>query len=83
AEFTPQINAYASLFHTITWHMVTLVLMAFALLVSVILHLIRSGDEAPSGTLILHQQIAALFWYFTIVVTALVFATLYLSPRFF
>ncbi|HYX32467.1 MAG TPA: cbb3-type cytochrome c oxidase subunit I [Oligoflexus sp.] len=83
AEFTPQLNAYASLFHTITWHMVTLVLMAFALLVSVILHLIRSGDEAPSGTLILHQQITALFWYFTIVVTALVFATLYLSPRFF
>jgi hypothetical protein len=81
--FAPQLNAYASLFHTIIWHMTALIFFGLAMLVSSLLHLIRNGDGAVSGTLILHRQITALAWYFTLVIAALVFATLYLSPRLF
>jgi cytochrome c oxidase subunit I+III len=83
AGFTPQLNAYTSLFHTIIWHMVAMIFFGLAMLVSSILHMIRNGDGEVSGTLILHRQITALAWYFTLVIAALVFATLYLSPRLF
>jgi cytochrome c oxidase subunit I+III len=81
AGFPPQLNAYASLFHTITWHLLAVVLIGLAFVTSAILHLIRDRKEKVSGTLILHRQIAGLAWYFMIVVAALVYATLYLSPR--
>lgn len=83
ADFGPTQNAYASLFHTITWHVVALILTGVAFITSLLLHVYRDRAEPPSGTLILHQQVTAVYWYFTIVVSVLVFATLYLSPRLF
>jgi hypothetical protein len=61
--------------------MLAVVLIGLAFVTSAILHLIRDRKEKVSGTLILHRQIAGLAWYFTLVIAALVFATLYLSPR--
>jgi cytochrome c oxidase subunit I+III len=83
AGFTPQTNAYASLFHTITWHMLAMIFIGLATIVSLLLHMIRSRKEDIYGTLILHRQITGLAWYFMLTIAALVFATLYLSPRLF
>jgi cytochrome c oxidase subunit I+III len=83
AGFTPQTNAYASLFHTITWHMLAMIFIGLAAIVSLLLHMIRSRNEDVYGTLILHRQITGLAWYFMLTIAALVFATLYLSPRLF
>ncbi len=77
--FTPQENAYASLFHTITWHLAALVLGGAMFLAALLIKTIQSQGQR-TGYLILQLQVTGLYWYFTAVVGVLSFATLFLSP---
>jgi acetylornithine deacetylase/succinyl-diaminopimelate desuccinylase-like protein len=89
-DFTPQTNAYGSLFYVISGTFLLLLLTALALIVAFIqpallallvgfFRLGREHREWEEVTM-LQLQVTTLFWYFTVIVGVLVFGVLYLSP---
>jgi heme/copper-type cytochrome/quinol oxidase subunit 3 len=78
-EFTPQTNAYGSLFYVISGVTVLLVVVGLVISAAGLLRIPKS-DPQNRAHLTLHLEVATLYWTFIAVVGALVFATLYLSP---
>jgi cytochrome c oxidase subunit I+III len=79
-EFTPQDNAYASLFFVLGGALALAVLVgiAFSGVAQFRIHRNFPGDQAGRTLLV---EITALYWCFLAVVALLVFATIYLSPH--
>lgn len=77
--FTPQINAYASIFYVLNWGLDLVVIIGWGLTVAA---LVRSWFEEQHWQLYLgqHMQMAAHFGYFTAMAALIVYATVYLSP---
>jgi cytochrome c oxidase subunit I+III len=80
AEFTPQTNAYGSIFFVLSWALELTATIAIGLAASAVIRLYREGEHWQTF-LKLHVQMAAHFGYFTTAVAAVVYAALYLSPH--
>jgi cytochrome c oxidase subunit I+III len=80
--FSPKTNAYASLFHCISWHMAFLALGGVAFLFAAAIR-VRQDPLGRAGYTMLQVQVTEMYWYFTAVMVALVYGTLYLSPHMF
>lgn len=80
AEFSPKLNAYGSLFHVLTWHMAILIGGGLAILAGAIVHVIKSRVNYQHGYIVSQMQITSLYWWFTLVVGALMYLVLHLSP---
>jgi heme/copper-type cytochrome/quinol oxidase subunit 3 len=77
--FTPQANAYASLFYIINWVLLLYVGTGFLMLIAALMR-VRKEHADRTGHMALQMQVTALFWYFTAGAALAVYAVLYLSP---
>jgi cytochrome c oxidase subunit I+III len=78
-EFSHQANAYASLFYVTSCLLMLIVGVALAINLAAQVRIKRDFEDRQGYTKLL-VQITGLFWYFTALAGALVYATLYLSP---
>ena len=78
--FSPQTNAYASVYYAISW-LLHLVVMTGLVMTGVLLVQVIMGREQPDCFLTLQVQLHTLFWSFTVSMGVLVYLLLYLSPR--
>jgi cytochrome c oxidase subunit I+III len=78
--FTLQTNAYGSLFFVISWCLNVVVVVGLALLVAAQIR-VRRDYEDRDGFMGLQMQLTSMFWYFVVVASVFVFATIYLSPH--
>jgi heme/copper-type cytochrome/quinol oxidase subunit 3 len=79
-SFTPQTNAYGSIYFVLSWTVDLVVLISLGLTLPAALRLWSEGEHWELY-LRLHVQMAAHVAYFTAAVAAIVYATLYVSPR--
>ncbi len=79
--FTPQTNAYGSIFFASGWLLLVIVLAATGL-VGAALARFKMDDDWKPVFHHLQAQITSLFWIFTAIAGAVMFVMLYLSPRF-
>jgi len=78
-EFTPQTNAYGSIFFVLSWAVVVLVLVGLGLGATALARLRREGAHWQLF-LTLHVQMTAHYGYFAAVVAGVTYAVLHLSP---
>lgn len=78
-SFTPQANAYGSIFFVLNWAMDLLVLLGLAIAGTALTRIWREAEHWQLY-LALHLQMAAHFGYFAAAVAVVVYGTLYLSP---
>jgi cytochrome c oxidase subunit I+III len=77
--FAPQENAYASLFHLLTWMSMLVVLVGIVMLLALWRRL-RKGDPTGGRITLLQTQVTGLMWYFAAAATVAVLGVLYLAP---
>ena len=77
--FTPQANAYASIYYVLNWGLDLVVMIGWGLSFSA---LVRSWQEREHWQLYLqqHMQMAAHFGYFAVLAALVVYAAVYVSP---
>lgn len=81
AGFSPRLNAYASIFHALTWHVLILEFGGALLLLAAAVRVYQWRRSMQRGYLVLQMQITGLYWYFAIAVGAITYLVLYLSPH--
>jgi cytochrome c oxidase subunit I+III len=79
-KFSPQTNAYGSIFYLLGWALDVLVLIGLGLAAAALLRLWREGEHWRLF-IALHTQMCAHYSYFTAAAATVVYATLYLSPH--
>ena len=79
AGFGPQKNAYASLFYLNTGMMLLYALTAAACNATVLVRDLRAPNDPPDCR-VLHLQVVGMISYFVAVLSAVIFAMLYVSP---
>jgi heme/copper-type cytochrome/quinol oxidase subunit 3 len=79
AGFTPQTNAYGSIFFVLSWGVDVLVLIGLGLAGTALVRTWRE-DQHWRIFLTLHMQMTAHYGYFAAAVAVVVYGTLYLSP---
>ena len=77
--FSHQENAYASLFYLFSCYIWLQVLVGLVLLAAAQIRVWQAHQDRE-GFVKLHLRVTGLYWYFTVVAGAIVYATLYLSP---
>jgi cytochrome c oxidase subunit I+III len=78
--FSPQTNAYGSVFYLMSWGFDVLAIIALGLTATGAIRLWNEREHWESFTA-LHTQMAAHFGYFVAVMAMIVYATLYVSPH--
>ena len=78
-DFTPQTNAYGSIFFVLNWAIDVVALIGLGLASAALVRATREGEHWQTF-LKLHLQMCAHYGYFAAVIAALTFAVLYLSP---
>lgn len=86
--FSPTLNAYGSIFHVTSWHIGILAAGGIGFLIALAVRLASfetSEDETREkhlkrGAVVLHYQVTALYWYFSVFLSILTYCVLYLSP---
>ena len=73
-------NAYGSLFYLMSWSLDAVALIGLVFAGTAFVRA-ATPDEYWREYQALHAQLAAHFWYVAVALTAVVFATLYLSPH--
>jgi cytochrome c oxidase subunit I+III len=79
-DFAPQTNAYGSMFYILNWFVTLVVAVGLAIQVGVQFRLPKEHHDRD-GFMGLQMELALIFWLFVAAAGVLVFATLYLSPR--
>jgi len=79
ATFTPQTNAYGSIFFVLSWVLELVTMIAIGFSVTALIRLWQEVEHWQTY-LTLHLQMTVHFGYFTAAATAVVYAALYLSP---
>ena len=79
-NFTPQTNAYGSVFFVLSWALDLIVLIGLALAAAAFVRSWREGEHWRLF-LRLHLQMVAHFAYFVAAMAAVVYGTLNLSPH--
>jgi cytochrome c oxidase subunit I+III len=80
SEFALHTNAYASLFHVITWLQILVLLTGVTLLAGMLVR-VRRSPNAPDAFVALQLQVTLMFWHFAVASGLAVFGVLYLSPH--
>ena len=78
-EFSPQANAYGSVFFVLSWAMDVLVLIGLGMAGTALVRAWREREHWRTF-LALHMQMTVHFSYFTAAMAIIVYGTLYLSP---
>ncbi|MFN7138968.1 MAG: cbb3-type cytochrome c oxidase subunit I, partial [Limisphaerales bacterium] len=78
--FTPQTNAYGSIFYLIGWTIDLAVLTGLALLFAMYLR-VKDEHEHREGFTGLQVRITSMYWHSTVIAAVAVFVVIYLSPR--
>jgi hypothetical protein len=78
--FTPQANAYGSIFYLIGWFLLAIVLVA-TLLAAVAWFRLKAETDWKHPFIYLQAQVTAMFWAFAVASAMVVYLVLYLSPR--
>jgi heme/copper-type cytochrome/quinol oxidase subunit 3 len=79
-EFSPQTNAYGSIFFVLNWAMDLLVVLGLGVAGTALIRVWKK-DEHWQLFQALHVQMAAHYGYFAAAVAAAVYGALYLSPH--
>ena len=79
--FSPQTNAYGSIFFTLNGFVVLTVLTGVLLLGGTLLRMLLKEEPVDTPRLLLWLQNSELFWFFAVAAGLLAFATTYLSPH--
>jgi cytochrome c oxidase subunit I+III len=79
-QFSPQTNAYGSIFYLLSWSLDMLVLIGLSLVATA---LVRAWREVEHWQLFLrlHMQMAAHYSYFAAAMAIVIYVVLYLSPH--
>jgi cytochrome c oxidase subunit I+III len=80
--FSHFINAYASLYFTLNSFSLLMVFIASVFEAALLIRLFHRKEPLDAPRLVLWFQNSALFWYFTIIATALGIAIAYFGPHF-
>lgn len=78
-RFSPQTNAYGSVFFLLNWAMDMVVVIGLGLAASAVIRLWKEGEHWQMF-LKLHVQMATHYCYFAAAVAVVIYATLYVSP---